>query len=69
MLANVLEADPEHTIKSADEIKYLRERADVAKHKLLTAGQGREILPSEEGRNILGPEEAQYDILVPLFFR
>lgn len=70
----VLEAESSsRSLEEAGELKEkakdLRERAERARHQLLSAGQGREVLLSEEDEDSAIREAASYNILVPLFFR
>ncbi len=64
--AVVLEGDTYGTYKS--EAKEFRNRAEVAKQKLLAAGEGG-IIPGWEDYAEHDLEEESYDALVPLFYR
>ena len=68
-MARVIENDKRSGMGTLDETmedaEDLRRQAEMAKQRIRAAGQGREVLPTEEERG----EEVGYDVLLPLFFR
>jgi hypothetical protein len=65
--AVVLESDPESS--SYEEAKQLRERAEVARKKLIAIGEGGFVPRINSQDSERNDEKYDYDSLVPLFFR
>jgi hypothetical protein len=64
----VLEADPEE--RFTEEALDLRNRAAIARAKLLATGKGGAMaFLREEDAEDVDDEEEDYDVLVPLFYR
>lgn len=67
-LAQVLEADPGERFQ--EEAADLKNRAAIARAKLLTSGKGGAMaFLREEDAEDEDEEEEDYDVLVPLFYR
>jgi len=71
-MAKVIENDKKTGPGTLDETlehaRNLKLQAEMAKQRIRAAGQGREVLPTEE-ENLDRGEEVSYDLLLPLFFR
>ena len=71
-MAKVVENDKKTGPGTLDETlehaRNLKLQAEMAKQRIRAAGQGREVLPTEE-ENLDRGEEVSYDLLLPLFFR
>lgn len=71
-MAKVIEKDKKEGMGTIEEsieyAKNLRQQAEMARGQILAAGQGRNLLPTED-ENPERAEEVGYDLLLPLFFR